>query len=152
MVGQLLPKIPRTKEETMESKHPTLLDVLREDPQASTQVNNQNNQIDEHIDDLVGVFTDPIIVWPSPWQDTMRCFRPMPGSKETPSSPGQISTRQSRQGHSGSTSACTPGRKSSAARCWIERATRWRPYAWGRSNTPKIDSQNFQKVKERWTN
>lgn len=52
----------------MESKHPTFLDVQREAPQASTQV---NKRIDQHIDDLVGVFTDPIITWPSPWQDTM---------------------------------------------------------------------------------
>ena len=26
---------------------------------------------DSYIDDLVGVFTDPIIVWPSPWMDTL---------------------------------------------------------------------------------
>jgi hypothetical protein len=63
-----LPKISRKKEETMESQHPTLPEVQREAPQASTQV---NNRIDQHIDDLVGVFADPIIVWPSPWQDTM---------------------------------------------------------------------------------
>ena len=30
-----------------------------------------NTRMDQHIDDLVGVFTDPIIVWPSPWQDTL---------------------------------------------------------------------------------
>jgi hypothetical protein len=59
---------PEKKKETMESKHPTLPEVQREAPQASTQV---NNRIDQHIDDLVGVFTDPVIVWPSPWQDTM---------------------------------------------------------------------------------
>ncbi|MBA7605054.1 hypothetical protein ES703_12182 [subsurface metagenome] len=29
------------------------------------------NGIDTQIEDLVGVFTDPIIVYPSPWQDTM---------------------------------------------------------------------------------
>jgi hypothetical protein len=63
-----LPKILRKKEETMERNPQTLLDVQREAAQASTQV---NNRIDQHIDDLVGVFTDPIIVWPSPWLDTM---------------------------------------------------------------------------------
>lgn len=30
-----------------------------------------NNGIDKQIDDLVGALTDPIIVWPSPWQDTL---------------------------------------------------------------------------------
>jgi hypothetical protein len=63
-----LPRTATKKEETMEKKHPTLPDVQGEAPQASTQI---NKRIDQHIDDLVGVFTDPIIVWPSPWQDTM---------------------------------------------------------------------------------
>ena len=52
----------------MESKQPTFLDVEGEAPQASTRA---NKRVDQDIDDLVGVFTDPIIVWPSPWQDTM---------------------------------------------------------------------------------
>lgn len=30
-----------------------------------------NNRIDKQIDDIVGALTDPIIVWPSPWQDTL---------------------------------------------------------------------------------
>jgi putative heme iron utilization protein len=30
-----------------------------------------NGRIDKQIDELVGVFTDPIIVWPSGWQDTL---------------------------------------------------------------------------------
>ena len=30
-----------------------------------------NNRIDKQIDELVGALTDPIIVWPSPWQDTL---------------------------------------------------------------------------------
>lgn len=30
-----------------------------------------DNRIDNQIDDLVGALTDPIIVWPSPWQDTL---------------------------------------------------------------------------------
>ncbi len=29
------------------------------------------NRIDKQIDDLVGALTDPIIVWPGPWQDTL---------------------------------------------------------------------------------
>ncbi len=30
-----------------------------------------NNRIDTQIDELVGVFTDPIIVWPGSWTDTL---------------------------------------------------------------------------------
>jgi hypothetical protein len=30
-----------------------------------------NQRVDTQIDDLVGALTDPIIVWPSPWQDTL---------------------------------------------------------------------------------
>ena len=30
-----------------------------------------NNRIDTQIDDIVGALTDPIIVCPSPWQDTL---------------------------------------------------------------------------------
>ena len=52
----------------MESKQPTFLDVEGEAPQASTRA---NKRIETDIDDLVGALTDPIIVWPSPWQDTM---------------------------------------------------------------------------------
>lgn len=30
-----------------------------------------NKRMGTHIDDLVGALTDPIIVWPSSWQDTL---------------------------------------------------------------------------------
>lgn len=30
-----------------------------------------NKRIDKQIDELVGALTDPIIVWPSPWKDTL---------------------------------------------------------------------------------
>ena len=30
-----------------------------------------NNRIGTHVDNLIGALADPIIVWPSPWQDTL---------------------------------------------------------------------------------
>lgn len=30
-----------------------------------------NNRIDKQIDEIVGALTDPIIVWPGPWRDTL---------------------------------------------------------------------------------
>lgn len=32
---------------------------------------NQERQVEGWISELAGVFTDPIIVWPSPWMDTL---------------------------------------------------------------------------------
>lgn len=49
--------------------------LLNEAETVSPELPEARNQIDTHIDnqidDLVGAFTDPIIVWPSAWQDTM---------------------------------------------------------------------------------
>jgi hypothetical protein len=53
----------------METKETVLLNVEAEAPKHSTRV---NKRIDQHVENLVGTFTDPIIVWPGGgWENTM---------------------------------------------------------------------------------